>query len=108
MSTPPIDGLIALSTSACFIGSWPTIAVNGKTLRAVGIRTILSGRVRPRPASTSAQGLLDPFDDGALRQVVETEVLPAGPLRQVEAGVEPVPAEQRGSILDTDSRQRRA
>jgi len=30
ISTPPIEGLIALSTSAIFMRSWPTIAVNGK------------------------------------------------------------------------------
>ncbi len=29
ISTPPMDGLMALSTSASFIFSWPTMAVNG-------------------------------------------------------------------------------
>ena len=48
-------GLMALSTSACFIGSWPTIAVKGKTLRPLCIARIVANGIRsgghPAPPS---------------------------------------------------------
>src|SRR5437773_9734714 len=35
MITPPMLGSITLSIKASFISSWPTIALNGKTIRSL-------------------------------------------------------------------------
>src|SRR5207302_3753521 len=100
ISTPPMAGLIALSTRACFMVSWPTMAVNGKTLREGCINAIVASG-----GGSAAQRLLDALDDRALREVVQTEILATRSLRQVQARVEPVAAEERGAVDPADARQ---
>ena len=68
MSTPPMAGLTALSSSACFMVSWPTREVKGSTPGAFGHP--VHSRRAPRPPRrgpcASAAGL-EPVVEGVAR-----------------------------------------
>src|SRR5205807_8575120 len=87
MSTPPIAGLIALSTSDCFIDSWPTSAVKGKMVRAGPEFSFMGGILAERARSPGAELLLHGLEDRPLGEVVEAEVATSQTPGEVEAGV---------------------
>src|SRR4030081_3502415 len=115
MSTPPMDGFTALSTSAWRIASWPTMAVNGYRVRAAAplLSDIAAIVAKVFPASASpgplpgAQRAADGLEDARLGEVVEAVVPPADPVGEVEAGVEGVPPEERGRAARREPGQHR-
>src|ERR1017187_2904134 len=95
--TPPIAGLMALRTSAWRMGSWPTMAVNGKTERPTCMArlSLFGANSRHAAGSATAQAGLHAGQDRTLAQVVQPEVLTIRALGQVQARVEAVAATEQ-------------